>query len=135
MIAVRDHRQHLGDAHIAIVTFTGDPASATAYRRHLGLEEVGIPVLVDPDRALYRALGASRGSRRRVWSPGTLVLYARLIRRGRRLRGSHDDTRQLGADLVVDRAGRVHRVWLPDGPDRRPPVGELIDTVAQLSDR
>lgn len=135
MIAVRDHRQHLGDAHIAIVTFTGDPASATAYRQHLGLDEIDVPVLVDPDRAMYRAFGASRGSLRRVWSPGTLAMYARLLRRGRRLQRSDEDTRQLGADVVVDRAGRVHRLWLPDGPDRRPPVGELIDTVAQLSDR
>lgn len=135
MIAVRDHHQRFGDAHLAVVTFTGDPANAMAYRRHLGLDEAGIPVLVDPDRALYRALGASRGSLRRVWSPGTLALYARLLRRGRRLRRSNQDTRQLGADAVIDRTGRVHRVWLPDGPDRRPPVSALIDAVQELSDQ
>ena len=129
---MRDHRHRFGEAHLAVVTFAGDLAAAAAHHRHLGLGEADIPVLVDPDRALYGRLGAARGTLRRVWSPGTLALYARLLRQGRRLRRSGEDTRQLGADVVIDREGRVHRLWLPEGPDRRPPVDELIDTVATL---
>lgn len=132
MAAVRDHHDRFADAHVAVVTFAGGVMPAAAYRRHLGLDEIDVPVLVDPDRAMYRALGASRGSLRRVWSPGTLAMYARLLRAGRRLQRSDEDTRQLGADVVIDRRGRVHRLWLPDGPDRRPPVSELVDAVAEL---
>ncbi|CAN5529698.1 hypothetical protein BH23ACT3_BH23ACT3_06860 [soil metagenome] len=77
-------------------------------------------------------LGAERGSLWRVSSPGTIMMYARLIRRGRTLTRSTDDTRQLGADAVVGRDGRLARVWLPDGPVHRPQVAELVETVRLL---
>ncbi len=129
MIAVRDHTDQLDDALPVVITFADDPARLAAYRGHL---DIGFPVVADVDRALYRLLGAGRGSLRRVWSPGTLLMYARLIGRGRRLSRPADDTRQLGADAVVDRAGRLHRVWLPSGPDRRPHVDEIVAAVRRV---
>ena len=130
---MRDHQAQLGDALVVVITFADAPARLAAYRRHLGLDVGGVPLLADTERALYRLLGARRGSLRDVWSPGTLAMYVRLIRRGRRLRRPEEDTRQLGADAVVDRSGRLHRVWLPSGPDRRPPVSEIVDAVRQLA--
>ncbi len=94
-----------------------------------------MPVLADPERTLYGLLGARRGSLRQVWSPGTLAMYARLLRQGRRLQRPEEDTRQLGADAVVDRSGRLHRVWLPSGPDQRPAISEIVDAVRELGDR
>jgi peroxiredoxin len=132
IIAVRDHQAELGDALIVVVTFTGDPRRLVDYRAFLELET---PVLADTDRTLYRMLGAGRGSLRRVWSVGTLAMYVRLVRQGRRLRLPREDTRQLGADAVVDREGRLHRVWLPSGPDQRPPVADIIDAVRELDRR
>lgn len=131
---MRDHQHRFGEALIAVVTFADAPERLAAYRRHLGLHRAGIPVLADRDRSVYALLGAGRGSLRRVWSPGTLAMYARLLRQGRRLQRTADDTRQLGADAVVDRAGRLHRVWLPSGPDRRPSVDELIEAVQDVGD-
>jgi hypothetical protein len=93
--------------------------------------EFDFPVLADVDRVTYRMLGAGRGSLRRVWSPGTLAMYAQLVGRGRRLRRATEDTRQLGADAVIDRGGRLHHVWLPPAPDGRVDVSEIIDTVAE----
>lgn len=129
VIAVRDHRDRLGDVLPIVVTFTDDVSRLGAYRNHL---DIGFPVLADVDRALYRLLGAGRGSIRRVWSPGTIAMYARLLRHGRRLRPPTEDTRQLGADAVVDRDGRLHRVWLPASPDARPDIVELIEAIAEL---
>ncbi len=131
MVAVRDHLA--GSAHhdalLVVVTFTDDPMRLDAYRAHLGLDG---PIVADVERNLYHAVGARRGSLRRVWSPGTLALYARLLGRGRRLRTPTEDTRQLGADLVVDRTGRIARIWLPPGPDRRPAATAILDALADL---
>jgi hypothetical protein len=129
VIAVRDHLDQLGDALPVVITFAVDPARLAAYRTHLDL---GFPVVTDVDRTLYRRLGADRGSLRQVWSPGTLMMYARLIRSGRRLTTPTEDTRQLGADAVVGRDGRLERVWLPESPDARPPITAMIDAVHTL---
>lgn len=128
---MRDRRGEFGQALIAVITFSDAPERLAAYRDHLGLDRTDIALLADPERTVYRLLGAGRGSLRRVWSPGTLAMYARLLRRGRRLERTTEDTRQLGADAVVDRAGRLHRIWLPPGPDRRPTVDELLVSVQE----
>lgn len=122
MVAVRDHLDQIGDATVAVVTFAA-PERLDAYRRHLDLP---FPVLSDPNRTLYSLLGAGRGSHRQVWSPGTLRLYARLLRRGARLRRPTEDIRQLGADVVIGRDGRLRYLALPSSPDARPPVAELL---------
>jgi len=129
VVAVRDHFENQTDVLPVVVTFTDDPSRLTAYRDHLGLD---VPVLADTERQLYDLLGAGRGALRQVWSPGTMALYARLLLRGRRLRTPTEDTRQLGADAIVGHDGRLRRVWLPAGPDRRPPVGELASTLDEL---
>lgn len=129
MVAVRDHLDQLGAVLPVVVTFTDDPQRLAAYRTHLQLE---FPVLADVDRSLYDLLGAGRGSIRQVWSPGTLAMYARLLRRGRRIRPTSEDTRQLGADAVIDRDGRLAKVWLPASPDARPAMSEIIEVVRGL---
>jgi peroxiredoxin len=126
VIAVRDHLDQLGDALPVVVTFTDDWRRLAAYREHLDVE---FPVLADVDRVLYDLLGAGRGSIRNVWSPGTLAMYARLLLRGRRLHVPTEDTRQLGADAIIGRDGRLRRVWLPESPDARPPIETIIDAV------
>jgi hypothetical protein len=82
--------------------------------------------VADTDRTLYQLLGAERGSNRQVWSAGTIRMYPRLIRSGRRLRRPTEDIRQLGADAVVGRDGDLRFLSLPSTPDARPPIGDLI---------
>jgi len=130
VIAVRDHLDQLGDALPVVITFADDPGRLAVYRQHL---KIPFPVLADTDRVLYQLFGAGRGSIRDVWSPGTIAMYARLMRRGRRLHRPVDDTRQLGADAVIDRAGRLYRLWLPPGPDHRPAIIELARAIASVS--
>ena len=125
MIAVRDQLEHFGDAAIAVVTFT-DPTRLAAYRTHL---KVPFDVVCDVDRSLYKLLGAERGSRRSIWSPGTLRTYGRLLRSGYRLSRPTEDITQLGADAVVGRNGRLRYVALQATPDDRPPVEYLLDAL------
>ncbi len=122
MLAVRAHLDRFADAEIVVVTFA-DPARLAAHRDHLG---VPFTIVTDPTRALYRLLGAERGTRRQVWSAGTLRRYVHLLRAGRRLRRPTEDVYQLGADAVVGRDGRLRYRSLPSTPDARPPVEELI---------
>ncbi|MDQ3578680.1 MAG: hypothetical protein M3443_14025 [Actinomycetota bacterium] len=82
---------------------------------HLGLKGA---VLADPDRALYRLLGLRRASLLQVYSPGTLVHYARVLRSGRKLQKPVEDTRQLGGDALAVN-GEIIRRWRPSAPDDR----------------
>jgi len=129
VVAVRDHFHSQADVLPIVVTFTGDHSRLAAYREHLDLD---VPLLADTNRELYGLLGAGRGSVRQVWSPGTIAMYARLLRRGRRLRPTTEDTRQLGADAIVDPEGRLRRVWLPPSPDARPPVADIGTALDNL---
>jgi hypothetical protein len=143
VIAVRDHIDELRAASRAadspgstdlrpvVITFVDDADRLTAYREHLGIE---FPVVADPDRALYRALGVERGRLRDVWSLGTLRMYVHLVRQGRKLRPPRDDTRQLGADAVVGPDGRLEALWLPASPDDRPTVAEMASAMRAPND-
>ena len=121
---MRDRLDELGDAVVAVVTFA-TPERAAAYQRTLD----PLTVLVDHDRSAYRAYGLERGSIRQVWGPKVWAEYARLLARGRRLRTIHEDTRQLGGDVVVDRAGRVAFVHRSADPTDRPSVDVLVETI------
>jgi hypothetical protein len=125
VIAVRDHLDRFGDARIAIVTFA-TPDRLAAYRAHLRLP---FDVLGDTDRVLYELLGAGRGTNRQVWSLGTIKMYLRLVRAGRRLRRPTEDIYQLGADAVIGRDRTLRYLSLPSPPDARPPISELITAL------
>ena len=117
-----EHLNRFGDAEVVVVTFA-DPARLDAHRSHLG---VPFTFVSDTSRRLYQLLGAERGTRRRVWSLGTLRMYARLVRSGRRLQRATEDVYQLGADAVIGRDGRLRYLSLPASPDARPPVDDLL---------
>lgn len=122
MRAVSRRLDEFGDTDVAVVTFT-DPARLTAYREHL---EIDVTVVSDVDRRLYHALGLVRGSRRHVWSLGTLRQYWRLLRAGRRLQWTRDDIRQLGGDVVIGADRTIVKIFRPTTPDARPSVDELL---------
>jgi len=118
---VRDHLDDLGDAAVAVVTFS--PVERLAeYRSYLDLP---FPVLTDPDRAVYSMFGFVRGRIRDVWSLATISGYVRLLREGRRMRRPTEDTLQLGGDAVIGRDGRLLYIARPPGPTERPPVDDL----------
>lgn len=104
------------------------PDRLAALARHLGWPGL---VLSDPSRRLYAALGLGRAPLWRVYSPRTLLTYARAVVRRERLRPPVEDTRQLGADaVVVD--GTVVLLWRPRSPDDRPEAREVLAEAAGL---
>ena len=88
--------------------------------------ELPWPVVLDPDRRLYREYGMDRAPLRRVWGLRTLLAYARLLRRGRSLAPATGDTRQRGGDIVIDPDQIVRLVHVGDGPADRPSIDELL---------
>lgn len=91
------------------------PERLGALARHLGWAGM---VVSDEERVLYRTLGLGRAPWWRIYSPRTLLTYARARRAGRPLPRPVEDTRQLGGDaVVVD--GVVVRLWRPRTPEDR----------------
>ncbi len=113
-------------AAVVLITFSA-ARKLRAYRRRLGLP---YPVLADEERASYRAYGLPRGRWWRIFGMRTLWTYARLLRKGGRLRRVDEDIRQLGGDFVVGRDGRLAYVYRSKGPADRP----LADFVFSLLD-
>lgn len=122
MLAVSERIDEFRGAAIAVVAFA-DATRLDAYIEHLG---VSFPVVTDIDRELYQALGLERGTRRQVWSLGTLKKYWHLLRAGKKLQRSHEDIRQLGADVIVGADGYIIKIFRPATPDARPSVDDLL---------
>lgn len=130
MIAVRDRLDQFGDAEIAVVFFDSTDRLAD-YRRNLDIPD-RIRLLADPDRRSYQAFRIGRGSWWRVWGPKTIKKYLRLIRDGRdyHRHEAGTDTLQLGGDFVIDPTGHMSYAYRPPDPDSRPPVDDLIRSLA-----
>ena len=124
---MRDRLDRFGDAEVAVVFFDSTDRLG-AYRAHLDLPP-RIRLLADPDRRTYEALGIGRGPWWRVWGPRTLLAYARLAARGRRVQRHRGDSLQLGGDMVISRDGLVSYLYRPPDPDSRPPVEDLVHAL------
>jgi hypothetical protein len=109
---------------VLVVGFS-PPEALTGLRRHLSLPW---PILSDEPRELYRRLGVSRTGWRHVYTPGTLAQYGRALLSGRALHRPVEDTRQLGADVIlVD--GTVTMVYRASSPDDRPTADLLLEAL------
>lgn len=98
-----------------------------------GVEELPFPVLVDREREAYLRWGLGRAPWWRVWlDPKVWEQYARLLGSGQRIRGSGEDTLQLGGDFVVAPDGTI-AYSRPQRRDDRPAVGELLAVVDRLA--
>lgn len=89
------------------------------------------PLLIDADRAVYRAYGMDRARGRDLWRPATAVAYARALFRGHRLRRSDGDVHQRGGDVLVDPDGIVRLHHVGRGPADRPPVERLLAVTSE----
>ena len=134
MDAVRDHLADFGDeTDVVLITFT-DRAGLAAYAAERRLP---FPIIVDRDRAAYRAFGLGRGTVRRVWGVRALRRYVDIVRSEglralRGLRRPTEDTLQLGGDFVIDPDGVLRYGFWGEGPDDRPTIDQLIAAVAEI---
>lgn len=125
---MRDRLGELGDADVAVITFSAPAAVAVYQRERLS----PLTLLIDVDRRAYQSYGLARGPLLTVWGPKVWWAYAKLVFRGRRLRRPTEDTLQLGGDVIVGRDGRVAYVYRSRDPDDRPGVDDLVSVVRSL---
>lgn len=116
------------DARVVSVGFS-PPDGLAPLAAHLGWTG---PFLSDPDRQVYRRLGLPRAPLWRVYSPGTMLRYARAAVLRQPQHRPVEDTRQLGGDaIVVD--GTAVRCWRPRTPDDRVAPAVLVRTLLTWS--
>lgn len=117
-------------ARLVVVTPQSADRAAT-WREGVGLGAA--LVIADPERTLYKALGARRPKPLWALRPRVAAAGMRAIIAGERpsvVKG--DDTQQLGADVVVDRDGKIAFLHLAsDAADRTPPE-ELVAVLHSL---
>lgn len=79
----------------------GTPQQAQWFREDY---DIGVPVVVDPERRAYAAVEAKRPA---VLSPGTIAAGLRAFRKGFRQTRTMGDARQLGGVFVITSAGEM----------------------------
>ena len=128
MIAVRDHLDELGDdTDVVVITFA-EHENLTPY---LARHDLPFPVLSDTSLSAYQAFGIGRGTIRRVWGLRMVRRYIEIYRdQGFEAPGkATEDTLQLGGNFIIDPEGILIYGYWGEGPDDRPPVRALIDTI------
>lgn len=105
-----------------LVTFTKQ-RNLRGYRRRFADP---LTVVTDPDLQLYSALGFGRGSLWRVYGWRTILRYVELLRQGKKMEKSSEDTLQLGGNAIVDPEGKLAWRYKGAGPDDRPSVDEIL---------
>lgn len=124
---MREHERHLRDLEVsvAVVTFDADYMART-YVQQTGIEW---PLLIDQDRALYRAYQMDRATLWSIYGPASVWNYLKLLFQGQRLRRPGRDLRQLGGDVLVDPQGIVRYHFVSTSPHDRPSPRTMLDLI------
>jgi hypothetical protein len=105
-------------------------ARAERYARE---QDLPFPLLVDPERRVYRAYGLEQGPLWRFLMPKVVLGALRMIEGGRQLQRPHEDPLQLGGDFVVDPTGLLALVHPCRDPTDRPPPTALVAAVGEAA--
>jgi hypothetical protein len=120
-VEVAEQRDTL-DGQVIGVAFA-PPGSVALFEGGLGVD---VPILCDPERIAYALFGFGRRS---GWlalaRPTYWMRLLRALRRGRRLRGVHEDPHQLGGDAVLDPGLRLRWIYRSRFPADRPTVEDV----------
>ncbi|MBD3334076.1 MAG: redoxin domain-containing protein [Candidatus Eisenbacteria bacterium] len=88
------------------------------------------PILLDPRREFYAALGFER-SYRRALSGRNIRKHARDFLQGKRSAGREGDPAQMGGDLLLSGTGRVLLLHRSSDPVDRPQPEEILERIRQ----
>jgi peroxiredoxin len=114
------------DVQVLVISF-GAEFWARAWLQETQLP---FPLLLDPERSVYRSYGLER-SFVRVWSPKVMWHYTRRVLAGQKLQSIQGDPHQLGGDFVVDAAGVIRLAHRSKDPVDRPPVEALLAAIKE----
>ena len=101
--------------------------------RYLAEQELPFPLLVDPERRVYRAYGLEKGAWWRFLLPKVALGYWRMMESGAQVQRPEEDPLQLGGDFVVDPDGRLALVHPAKDPTDRPSVAALLAMIGTVS--
>ncbi|MCA9995036.1 MAG: redoxin domain-containing protein [Anaerolineales bacterium] len=124
------HYPQIQAANAQVVTISFGPAQWAP----VWLQETQspFPLLLDTDRAAYRAYGLD-SSARRSWSAQNLLYYAKARLQGRQTYGKRGDTNQLGGDFVIDPQGIIRLAHPSYEPTDRTAVSTVLSLLHTLN--
>ncbi len=106
----------------------GTPAHAADFRKS---QKVDLPLLVDPDRRTYEAVGAKKATLSELVGPRVALKAARrVVSAGVRQGRTIGDPAQLGGVLVVAPDGSVPYAHLARDAGDNPPNQEVLEAAA-----
>ena len=99
--------------------------------RYLAERALPFPLLADPERQAYVALGMGRTTVWRWLRPGIAWRYLKAVLRGGRIRRipEGEDALQTGGDFLVGRDRRLVWVYASLDPTDRPTVEQLLQAA------
>lgn len=113
-----------------LVVCQAKPEVLTLY---LDRQKWHVPIVSDPDRAVYRAFGLERTGWLTFFRPGVVWGYLRGMLKGYGVRTPYagEDVRQLGGDFLLDRYGTMVYQYRSADPTDRPAVEALLNVVPE----
>ncbi|PKB63578.1 MAG: hypothetical protein BZY80_06480 [SAR202 cluster bacterium Io17-Chloro-G2] len=127
---MRRHHREIEDRNGAVlaVSFESSERISQLFRQM----QLPFPILSDPRRDTYRAYGLASGNLLRLWAPGTIWTYIKLLARGNWYHFGKSDLRQMGGDFVLDQGGLVAYEFRGASPHQRPTVSELLAVLDRI---
>jgi len=120
--------KELEQLNIKVIVITFEPLSSVAFS--VEEEAKGFPYYVDKERQLYIHYGILKAGFWDLWGPRTLLIYLRLLLKGRKILKSQSDIHQRGGDVLIDPRGIIRYHHIGTGPGDRPHPGLICKLVA-----
>ena len=115
-------------AKIVVISFV----APVRLEQHLSSGSWPIQTLADPERKAYQAFGLERATWSQLFRPRAMLVYLKLMLRGRIPRRPQEDIHQLGGDFILDSIGRVVYEYRSQDPADRPDPAELLQVIADI---
>ena len=116
-------------AKVVVISFV-TPARLKEY---LDRRPWSMRVLADPELAAYRAFGLERANWRQLLRPRALVVYMKLMLRGKMPQRPQEDIHQLGGDFILDATGNLVYEYRSEDPADRPSPSKLLEVLGSTS--
>ena len=127
----RDREQFDAAGANLVLIGQGTPEQGANFKKSHGVE---LPLLVDPDRASYKAAGAKKATFNELLGPSVVLKGIRRgIQKGLRQGRTVGHPAQLGGVLVVATDGRVTWAHLADDASDNPPNDAVLEAVRDVT--
>jgi len=124
---LREQTPRLNDLNAAVLVISFE--SPAALRRFHWFRDLPFLVVSDQSRRLYTSFGLRSRPLLRLFDRETMKTYARELLRGRLPPWPRADLRQLGGDVVLNRAGDVVFLHRSATPADRPSMETLLQVL------